>query len=460
MSLASFLGPKARLIPAPGRGGRTDRGLKARHNRGAVALFGRAFLCVVLLFSANAHAHVGAPDVYVKASAGPYHLLVSVHPPATTPGAAGIDIRTEDPGVTVIGISLPDEPPQTLERFSSEQIFTGSVWVARPGAWRIVLHVSGAGGEAETSVPVPADSQAKPPPGAFVLLGLAAAVCLAGAAFLIRRRRLLLLVAVLPVCSVILIGATILAARKPANSTMQVTLLPNGRLQIALPGNTGDLVADHGHLMHLFAIRQPQMDVLLHLHPNPTGPARFETQLPSMAPGAFLLFADVVHRDGRTETLTAQAGLPVETGHALQGDDSLGVVPGLYRAEPAQAPGTTTTRLMDGYTLSLHLDNALHPRSGQLLRVTLRDPAGNPPPDMQLYLGMAAHAAVVKTDGSVFAHIHPGGTIPMAGMEMPSAPESDVSFPFGFPAAGDYRVFVQMKHGVTIETAAFDLLVP
>jgi hypothetical protein len=114
---------------------------------------------------------------------------------------------------------------------------------------------------------------------------------------------------------------------------------------------------------------------------------------------------------------------------------------------------------MDGYTMTLHLDRALHPRSGQLLHVTLRDPAGHPPADMQLYLGMAAHAAVVKTDGSIFAHIHPAGTLPMAGMEMSDAPSSEVSFPFGFPSAGGYRVFVQMKHGATIETADFNLSV-
>ncbi len=31
-----------------------------------------------------------------------------------------------------------------------------------------------------------------------------------------------------------------------------------------------------------------------------------------------------------------------------------------------------------------------------------------------------------------------------------------VTFPYGFPTAGKYRIFVQMKHGDTIETASFD----
>jgi hypothetical protein len=32
-----------------------------------------------------------------------------------------------------------------------------------------------------------------------------------------------------------------------------------------------------------------------------------------------------------------------------------------------------------------------------------------------------------------------------------------VSFPFAFPAAGAYRVFVQVKVGGVVETAAFDV---
>ena len=55
----------------------------------------------------------------------------------------------------------------------------------------------------------------------------------------------------------------------------------------------------------------------------------------------------------------------------------------------------------------------------------------------------------------------------MAGMAMPemgmsttgnvaAKPPNTVGFPYGFPTAGAYRVLVQMKHGQTIETGAFD----
>ncbi len=31
-----------------------------------------------------------------------------------------------------------------------------------------------------------------------------------------------------------------------------------------------------------------------------------------------------------------------------------------------------------------------------------------------------------------------------------------VTFPYGFPSPGRYRIFIQMKHGTTVETGVFD----
>jgi len=98
----------------------------------------------------------------------------------------------------------------------------------------------------------------------------------------------------------------------------------------------------------------------------------------------------------------------------------------------------------------------------------------------------------VKTDGTAFAHTHPDGSaampalmlankssgssmsdmsmneMSMSGMANTSAMDmsathtstepisSTVAFPYGFPSAGTYRVFIQMKHGSTIETGVFD----
>lgn len=104
-------------------------------------------------------------------------------------------------------------------------------------------------------------------------------------------------------------------------------------------------------------------------------------------------------------------------------------------------------------------------------RFRLLDASGKAAGDMQPYMGMAGHAAFVKTDGTVFAHTHPEGSAAMAalmlangdnGMDMSPRNEpisNTVEFPYGFPSSGRYRIFIQMKHGTTIETGAFDALV-
>jgi hypothetical protein len=80
---------------------------------------------------------------------------------------------------------------------------------------------------------------------------------------------------------------------------------------------------------------------------------------------------------------------------------------------------------------------------------------------------MTGHAAFIKDDGSVFAHVHPSGTASMAAMMIASeqngaamamqpAPSDTVAFPYGFPNAGSYRIIVQMKHAATVETGIFD----
>jgi hypothetical protein len=226
-----------------------------------------------------------------------------------------------------------------------------------------------------------------------------------------------------------------------------------------------DFVLDHHHLMHLYAIRWPAMNVVFHLHPELVQTGKFRVALPSMPTGEYRLYADVVHANGFPETLVASVALPEVDGRPLAGDDAEGT------------PGTdvrtnATYRLPDGCTMLWKRPAALVAKAPEEFTFQLLDRNGQPPQDMALYMGMVGHAAFVKSDGTVFAHIHPSGTVAMAALMMAEAqngggmPEMDmsgastipnaVSFPYGFPSSGNYRIFVQMKHGNTVETATFD----
>jgi hypothetical protein len=98
------------------------------------------------------------------------------------------------------------------------------------------------------------------------------------------------------------------------------------------------------------------------------------------------------------------------------------------------------------------------------------DENGRPATDLELYMGMPGHAVFVRRDRRVFAHVHPSGSAPMAALAMAGSTTAHerhgggippvVSFPYGFPEAGEYRIFVQVKRRGHVETGVFDAHVP
>jgi hypothetical protein len=237
-----------------------------------------------------------------------------------------------------------------------------------------------------------------------------------------------------------------------------------------------DLILDHEHLMHLFLVRTPGMDVFWHLHPERAANG-FTQNLPAMPGGHYQIFADVVLSSGFPVTMIGQIDLesPI-TGQPLTGDNS--GIDG--NGNSPEAATSAEYSISDGDRMMWERDaQPLQAGVPLILRFRVIDRAGNPAQDLQPYMGMAAHAAIIRTDGSVFAHVHPTGSVPMASFELAQASllasleESahssmnmaqmggekvapEISIPYGFPKAGDYRVFVQVKRAGQIQTAVFD----
>jgi hypothetical protein len=273
----------------------------------------------------------------------------------------------------------------------------------------------------------------------------------------------------------------------------QITLKDGRRLLIAAEGQ-GDkwhhqvklkeLIPDHNHLMHLFLIRLPGLDRMWHLHPQQVGGKQgvFEQDLPLMPAGHYQVFADVVDKNGFPWTLVGEFDLPssIDKARPLAGDDSSWAGATL---DPA-AKDSTVSQLADGSRIVWQRDAGapLVANTATSLKFSVLDKNGKPAQDLEPYMGMAGHAEIVRSDMNVFAHIHPAGSVSMAALELAqeglaggSSPEvtmpvsmpgmtmstsaplsSEVSFPYGFPQPGDYRIFVQVKRAGHVETAAFD----
>ncbi|HWZ51799.1 MAG TPA: hypothetical protein VNW54_10075 [Granulicella sp.] len=486
-------------------------------------------LLAVLGLGLPAQAHVGSKDIFEQVSAGPYQLFVTIRPPNVIPGVAVIEARASgvsgNSPVTAIRITptpltgeAANHPPSpdAMERSADDPaFFTGSLWLMAPGSWQVRFEVDGAAGKASTSVPVPAMPLSILPMdkplgtllgalGALLVLGIAAIVAAA-----VRESRLApgLAAPEQPRTALTAGAATLLLAagavalggwwwNAEASGYARAIYHPL-RLSPSLSGNTldlkissedetrdkdrrraaslrsnADLLPDHGHLMHLYAIRQPGMDAVFHLHPAPATAGDLRMTLPSMPPGVYALYGDIVHANGFPETLTATLTIPPTLPpSALAADDASALPPPLDHGDLGPSYS-----LPDGYTMVWERPAALTASTAYAFRFHLLDPAGKPATDMQPYLGMAGHAAFVKADGTTFAHTHPNGSAAMAavelangasptemdtgsmsGMDMTAQPTAPtVEFPYGFPSPGRYRVCIQMKHGHTVETGVFD----
>jgi hypothetical protein len=472
----------------------------------------------LLLLATLATAHVGSPDVYFEGDAGPYRMLVVVRMPAVVPGVAEIEIHALSPGLQnvkvvplrIIGLGAELAPVADPAERSSEDrgVFRAKLWVMLRGAWKIQIEAEGDRGTGELAVPIAAVAlTARPMSGnmAWLLISLMAtlvlgAIGIVGAAVresmsppgvdlppsASRHARIAMVCAAILVAGLVWLGKAWWSSEAATNAEtlytvphVSASLDSPSQLSLSLGKPSGrrwserirldDLVPDHGHLMHLFLVRLPGLDRMYHLHPRQEGMmGHFVQQLPAMSSGQYQVFADIVHATGFPETEVSEIALPNVPGAALQGDDAAAV------ANPLTMAGRSmSSTLSSGASVRWMRDTAPL-RAGELaaLRFRVEDAAGRAVTDLEPYMGMAGHMVVVRSDCKVFAHVHPNGSAPMATVELANGVSSgttstvhpahaaaipaEIAFPYGFPQAGTYRLFVQIKRAGQIETAVFD----
>lgn len=186
---------------------------------------------------------------------------------------------------------------------------------------------------------------------------------------------------------------------------------------------------EHGKRLHLIAVRR-DFDGFQHVHPHLDRTGTWSTDL-DLTPGEWRLYAD----------FNPTGGVGLTLGSDL-------AVPGDYR--PERAPGVVRTARVDGYTVTVAGDLTPGVDSRLTLSVT-RD--GRPVTDLQPYLGAYGHLVVLREGDAAYLHVHPEGT-PGDGV---TEPGPEISFEAAVPSGGDYRLFLDFRHGGAVHTAELAL---
>jgi hypothetical protein len=508
----------------------------------------RLFLVIFLMLwsPTPGQAHVGSPDVFYDGMVGPWHAHITIRIPGVVPGRAEIlvQVQSREPlsvAFTPLSsrVALSNAPPaEAAQPVRGEtNLYTGELWLMTDGAYSIKIRISGPSGEGTVQIPVNSIATTQLPLPPFlgqILVAMALFLFCAGIAIVAAAAgESALPPGVLPgkaeirkywkaavITSVVLVLALVggkrwwnaeekdfrsrlreggwpdLAATVRVEGSQRILQLILGQKAFASygPNATLQLASDHGKLLHLFLVGQPNHQTFAHIHPVRQGETTFEVALPPLPEGDYELFCDLTLESGVSSTATNSVHIPALPVTASAGaavslepdpDDSWATNTAVAVRE--NSGDNTLCRLPGGTQVIWIAHPPLRTQQDAALQFQVRDQAGHPV-RLEPYMGMMSHAAVLRSDGRVFAHLHPSGNYSMAAQvlfegkmarETGGADHSmmdqskvddwcgpgagggscNISLPYEFPTPGDYRVWVQIKTEGQIKTAIFDTTV-
>ena len=490
-----------------------------------------ALAAVVVICSA----HVGSPDAWFEGNAGPYHVIVQIATPGVVPGVANVFARVGGAGVEQVTVQAnrfdalaAAPPPEIAQPVEGDAgLYAAPLWIMSGGSNSVTVNVRGSLGEGKAVVPVVvvANRRLALDPKLGVALAIVGVVLFVGLITIIgasvreavlppgetpdARRKWKARTAMAASAAVVALAlfggsrwwnledsrfnksiykplaanAAIVSSGGDKTLDLRITdsvwTMRNDSawLRTHSANHWSPLIQDHGKLIHVFMIREPDLLAFAHLHSSTTDSVSFPAALPALPAGRYRVYGDIVHESGFTQTLVTKIDLSEPTKSTARATD-----PDDASWSSLTAPNGTSARLEDGSVITLERGpNFVEGKDASLL-FSIVGPDGKPLA-LEPYIGMAGHAVVSRDDGAVFVHLHPSGTISMASqmafmMRQPgdsvagrlgqrikaseavhpvtSIPGNGViSFPYAFPKPGKYHMWVQVKHAGRILTGAF-----
>jgi len=433
----------------------------------------------------------------------------------------------------VNGAPAGDDAPRVA---GQGDVYAGQLWLMSRGSYSVYVTVTGARGTGTAIVPVNAFATGRLGLsrglamiliilGSVLFVGLVTIVRAAAGESLVapgeridasRRRRANVVAAVFaPILALVLFGGAKwwksvdrdYARTMFKAPAVDATVAPDRTLRLSLHDTAAfralfsAVIPDHGKMMHLFLIKDADMSSFAHLHPVQTDSLGFTTTVPPIPPGRYRLFGDVTLENGSSLTVTNTIDVATASAQNAAGGPSSGArdpddswsVDSAHVPVPALAAGATARLAPSASAPTMRwLGDAGALVANQPVDLTfdVRNPDGAAA-TLQPYLGMTAHAVVMRDDDSVFIHLHPMGTISTASQQVfvlrdrgdttikgrlhidsASGPmhagmsgvssmndmttSSKFTIPYEFPKPGRYRLWVQVKADGRVLTGTFD----
>ena len=186
-----------------------------------------------------------------------------------------------------------------------------------------------------------------------------------------------------------------------------------------------DYEVAHDKELHLVVVSR-DLATYAHLHPDRDADGRWRVDLPSLPPGSFRVYTDLVPAGGRNVVLGADL-----------------TVPGTHVPRP---PIVARTASVAGYAVTL-AGELVPGRTSELTLTVTRD--GEPVRDLEPYLGALGHLVAIRDGDLAYLHVHPSG----GDADGPGGPA--VRFAVETPTEGRYGLYFDFSVAGSVHTASF-----
>lgn len=204
-------------------------------------------------------------------------------------------------------------------------------------------------------------------------------------------------------------------------------------LRFAVTGPDGERLTEytttHDKDLHLIVVRR-DLSGFQHVHPQLHPDGTWSVPLTVREAGEYRAFADFAPA-GQEDSITLGMDVPA---------------PGTSAPRPLPPPSHVAQ--VDGYTVEL--EGTLVPgRTSELTLTVSKD--GRPVTDLQPYLAAYGHLVALRQGDLAYLHVHPDGE-PGDGR---TAAGPRITFFAEVPSAGQYRLYLDFRHGDVVRTAEF-----
>ena len=468
------------------------------------------FFIIISILSA----HIGIENSYFEGNVGSYSTRIIIEPPGVVPGLASIKIFSIDKEVETVKVRAVHNNTinrDTLNTFmlkpeivpKSEQIdnmFQSTLWLMDYGAYGVEVFFDGNNGKSSVIVPVNSLSfktiEMSPLMStilwSLLILLFAGAVNIIGVAYsestltfdqVISKNRLKKRYIINIFSSILLIlfiysgynwwleveKQFMQRFYKPFQTSLNVTnnklniLIdspPKGSSFIETQGTIrehGKIITEHNKWAHIYIFDKEKKNFMAHLHPlYLIDDYEFETCLPSMEKGDYVLYADLAHEDGYSHSITESFSINNPIKNENFNNDLCD-------------PDNSYTNFDDDQINIEWVGKKEIYNSNDNINFDLKISKNKKLVELDSYVGMGGHGVILGLDSDIYMHMHPLGSISMSAQKKFMKTDSNnfvcdfgliqdeygnfreldgmgrIIFPSINLKKGNYRFFVQFK---------------